>query len=218
MNASVDISVPDGVVREPVQTRAKATFERILQAGLEVLMADGLPGMNTNRIAEVAGVNIATVYAYFTNKESILAFLARRFEDERASWVEEYAAQLGVSGGPTWEQWFSKSIDGMIRFRLVEPGSLAVRRALTAMPELRDLDTWSTQRATEAKVAGLRRIAPKLTQAKARAISHTYTLTVTAVIDEAFAKTPYDRAAIRELKRMIIAYLGSYLPPSETQK
>lgn len=217
---SVPVIAPrlNGVVREPVQARSKATFERILQAGIEVLMTDGLPGMNTNRVAEVAGVNIATVYAYFTNKEGILAFLAHRFEDERATWVEQYAAQLGVNGGPTWEQWYSRSIDAMVRFRVAEPGSLAVRQALIAMPELRDLDTWSTQRATEAKIAGLRRIAPNLTQAKARALSHTYTVTVTAVLDDAFSQSPYDRAAIRELKRMIIAYLGTYLPPSRSSR
>lgn len=214
MSASVVAPSLSGVVREPIQARSKATFERILQAGIEVLMTDGLPGMNTNRVAEVAGVNIATVYAYFTNKESILAFLARRFEDERATWLEQYAAELGISDGPTWEQWYSRSIDAMVRFRVANPGSLAVRQALIAMPELRDLDRWSTQRATEANIAGLRRIAPKLTQAKARAISHTYSVTVTAVLDEAFSQSPYDRAAIRELKQMIIAYLGSYLPPS----
>lgn len=218
MSASVVAPSLSGVVREPIQARSKATFERILQAGIEVLMTDGLPGMNTNRVAEVAGVNIATVYAYFTNKESILAFLARRFEDERATWLEQYAAELGISDGPTWEQWYSRSIDAMVRFRVANPGSLAVRQALIAMPELRDLDRWSTQRATEANIAGLRRIAPKLTQAKARAISHTYSVTVTAVLDEAFSQSPYDRAAIRELKQMIIAYLGSYLPPSRPRQ
>jgi AcrR family transcriptional regulator len=213
------MSAPDataqsvGIVREPVQARARATFERILRATVDILVSEGLPALNTNRIAEIADVNIATVYAYFSNKEGILAYLANRFEDERASWVEDHAAELG--DGLPWEQWFTRSIDSMVQFRLAEPGGLAVRQALMALPELHELDQMSTLRATEAKIPGLRRIAPELTRAQARAISHTYTVTVTAVLDEAFRKTPHDRVAIRELKRMALAYLGTYLPPSE---
>lgn len=213
MSTTETTTQPIGIVREPVQARARATFERILRATVDILASEGLPALNTNRIAEMADVNIATVYAYFHNKEGILAYLANRFENERASWVEDHASELG--NGLPWEQWFTKSIDSMVQFRLAEPGGLAVRKALMALPELHGLDEMSTLRATEAKVPGLRRIAPELTRAQARAISHTYTVTVTAVLDEAFRKTPHDRVAIRELKRMALAYLGTYLPPSE---
>lgn len=197
-------------VKEPVQARAKATFERILEASVDILIDEGLSALNTNRIAEVAGVNIATVYSYFANKEVILAFLAERFENERASWVEGHATQLGVTSA--WEQWFAKTVDAMVQFRLDAPGSLAVRQVLMALPELHYLDDMSTARSAEAQVDGLRRIIPGLSRQRARAIARTYTVTVTAVLDEAFRHTPYDRAAIRELKRMAAAYIGSYLP------
>lgn len=201
-----------GLVREPVQSRSRATFERILQASVDILVSEGLPALNTNRIAETAGVNIATVYAYFSNKESIVAYLAQRFEDQRAGWVESHAGELGAT--PDWERWFTMTIDSMVRFRIEEPGGLAVRQALMVMPELHGLDEESTRRATEAKIPGLRRLAPTLTVARARSIAHTNTVTVTAVIDEAFRETPYSRSTIRELKLMVIAYLGTYLPPS----
>lgn len=201
-----------GLVREPIQSRSRATFERILQAAVDILGSEGLPALNTNRIAEAAGVNIATLYAYFAHKEAILAYLAHRFEDQRASSVEAHASELGQS--PDWQQWFVDSIDSMVRFRVDEPGGLAVRQALMVLPDLHSLDEISTRRATEAKIPGLRRLAPDLTQARARAISQTYTVTATGVLDEAFRRTPYSRKIIREFKVMAIAYLGVYLPPS----
>lgn len=192
-------------LRVPSQPRAKATFEKILDAAVTVLAADGLRGLNTNRIAEVAGVNVATLYSYFVNKENILAYLATRFEDERATHIETVAQQLGTTGD--WEAWFSDSIDAMVNFRLEEPGGLVVRQALMALPNLSQIDRESTRRATEAKIDGIRLIAPHLSEAKARTISHVYTLTVTAVLDEAFRSTPHDEQMVAQLKTMIFSYL-----------
>lgn len=201
-----------GLVREPSQSRSRATFERILQAAVDILAEEGLPALNTNRIAEAAGVNIATLYAYFAHKEGIIAYLAQRFEDRRATSVEAHAAELGWT--PDWHRWFTDSIDSMVQFRLDEPGGLAVRQALTVLPELRPFDEMSTRRATEAKIPGLRRLSPEMTLARARAVSRTYTVTATGVLDEAFRSGPFDRILIREFKSMAIAYLGAYLPPS----
>lgn len=42
------------------------------------MQRDGRPGLNTNRIAERAGVSIGTLYSYFPDKEAILLAMARR--------------------------------------------------------------------------------------------------------------------------------------------
>jgi hypothetical protein len=68
----------------------------------------------------------------------------------------------------------------------------------------------STQRATEAKIPGILRIAPHLTIEHARRISHVYTLSVTAVLDEAFRSSPHDAEMVDELKRMVLMYLRSH--------
>lgn len=57
------------------QDRAKATIETILQGAAHVLVKEGYEGTNTNRIAEVAGVSIGSIYQYFTNKEAIIGEL-----------------------------------------------------------------------------------------------------------------------------------------------
>ncbi len=63
------------VKKKGKQDRAKATIETILQGAAHVLVKEGYEGTNTNRIAEVAGVSIGSIYQYFSNKESIIGEL-----------------------------------------------------------------------------------------------------------------------------------------------
>jgi len=64
--------------KTPSQERAKATVDAILEAGAYILVRDGWENFTTNRVAERAGVNIASLYQYFPNKESIAIELQRR--------------------------------------------------------------------------------------------------------------------------------------------
>jgi AcrR family transcriptional regulator len=64
--------------RTPSQTRALDTVETIFEATARILQSEGRAGLNTNRVAELAGVSIGTLYSYFPNKESILLAMARR--------------------------------------------------------------------------------------------------------------------------------------------
>ena len=64
--------------KTPSQERAKATVDAILESGAYILVKDGWEKFTTNRVAERAGVNIASVYQYFPNKESIAVELQRR--------------------------------------------------------------------------------------------------------------------------------------------
>jgi AcrR family transcriptional regulator len=56
--------------------------ESILGAATRVLVEDGYEGATTNRIAEVAGVSVGSLYQYFPNKEAIIAELFERHEKE----------------------------------------------------------------------------------------------------------------------------------------
>jgi len=49
--------------------------EAIMQACRQILEEEGAGRLTTNRIAEVAGVTIGSLYQYFPNKEAILADL-----------------------------------------------------------------------------------------------------------------------------------------------
>ena len=58
--------------KQPVQERSKLMVEDIKIAASLVLQEGGLEALNTNRVAEVAGVSIGSLYQYFPNKESLL--------------------------------------------------------------------------------------------------------------------------------------------------
>lgn len=68
--------------KKPRQERSVATVEAILQAATYILTKRGWDAFTTNEVAARAGVNIASLYQYFSNKESIVAELQRRHVDE----------------------------------------------------------------------------------------------------------------------------------------
>jgi AcrR family transcriptional regulator len=71
--------------KTPRQDRSRATVDALLEATTDILSREGSAKLTTNRIAERAGVNIASLYQYFPSKEAILVELRRRHgEQERA--------------------------------------------------------------------------------------------------------------------------------------
>jgi AcrR family transcriptional regulator len=67
----------DSKRRNPQQDRAKETISAIFEATARILEREGRRALNTNSIAERAGVSIGTLYQYFPNKEAILIAMAR---------------------------------------------------------------------------------------------------------------------------------------------
>lgn len=64
--------------KRPLQERSVATVDAILQAATYILTKRGWAAFTTNEVAQKAGVNIASLYQYFPNKEAIVAELQRR--------------------------------------------------------------------------------------------------------------------------------------------
>src|SRR5262245_40667386 len=72
--------------KTPRQERSRATVEALLEATADILIRDGYTKLTTNRIADRAGVNIASLYQYFPGKEAIVAELRLRHgADQRAA-------------------------------------------------------------------------------------------------------------------------------------
>lgn len=65
--------------KQPRQARSRERVERIVQATRTLLERDGLQRLTTNHIAREAGVDIATLYQFFSGKEAILYTLAERW-------------------------------------------------------------------------------------------------------------------------------------------
>lgn len=74
--------------REPKQIRSRQTVEAVLDAVIRILKKQGIRGVTTNRIADIAGVSIGSVYQYFPDKRAIFAALHDRHVEEIARLVE----------------------------------------------------------------------------------------------------------------------------------
>ena len=79
--------------KTPRQERSRATVEAVLEATADILVREGYAKLTTNRIAERAGVNIASLYQYFPGKEAIVAELRRRHGAEQRAALGQVLAE-----------------------------------------------------------------------------------------------------------------------------
>ena len=66
--------------KNPVQSRSRQTVDAIIEAGARILADDGYRHMTTNRVAEVAGVSIGSLYQYFSGKDAVLGAILNRHQ------------------------------------------------------------------------------------------------------------------------------------------
>ncbi|QOZ45116.1 TetR/AcrR family transcriptional regulator [Bradyrhizobium sp. CCBAU 53340] len=64
------------------QQRSRATVDALVEATARILVKDGFEKTSTNRIAEVAGVSVGSLYQYFPGKEALVAAVIDRHNEE----------------------------------------------------------------------------------------------------------------------------------------
>jgi AcrR family transcriptional regulator len=80
--------------KAPAQARAQATVGAILDAAARVLSKESLAGFNTNRVAQVAGVSVGSLYQYFPGKDALMAALIERAQQQLVEQAEEALERL----------------------------------------------------------------------------------------------------------------------------
>jgi AcrR family transcriptional regulator len=97
--------------RRPQQRRARQTVEAILDAVVRILKREGFQAITTNRIAEVAGVSIGSLYQYFPDRPGIFEALHRRHIEE----IDRlFAAKFMEYAGSPLDQLVRAMVDAMI--------------------------------------------------------------------------------------------------------
>jgi AcrR family transcriptional regulator len=64
------------------QERSRSTVDALLEATTRILIKEGYDRASTNRIAELAGVSIGSLYQYFPSKEALVAAVVDRHTQE----------------------------------------------------------------------------------------------------------------------------------------
>jgi AcrR family transcriptional regulator len=196
--------------KSPRQERSRATVEAILQAAAYILVRQGYDAFTTNSVAERAGVNIASLYQYFPNKEAIFAELYRRHvaESRAAMLAALRAGDAARDGGRAGS---SRTVRRMV---------CALIAAHSVAPELHRIFTQEGARlglppiATEADGAiaemGARWVESVRGRHKNAELALWVAGTAThALIHAAFAERPADAtsdALIDEITRLLTSY------------
>jgi AcrR family transcriptional regulator len=109
--------------RRPTQRRAVETVEAVLDATVRLLKRSGSGSITTNRIAEVAGVSIGSLYQYFPNRGAIFNALHQRHIDQ----IDRMMQNIVVAhAGASLKDLVRAMIEAMVKSHAVDP----------ALPEL----------------------------------------------------------------------------------
>lgn len=77
-----------------LQERSRATVDALLEATARILVKEGFDKASTNRIAEVAGVSVGSLYQYFPGKEALVAAVIERHQQEIMQTVRDELAEV----------------------------------------------------------------------------------------------------------------------------
>jgi AcrR family transcriptional regulator len=64
------------------QERSRATVDALIEATARILVREGFDSASTNRIAEVAGVSVGSLYQYYPGKEALVAAVIDRHNQD----------------------------------------------------------------------------------------------------------------------------------------
>lgn len=192
----------------PVGLKGRGTVDRIIDATAYLLKARGYEALTTNHIAEAAGINIATLYKYFTNKQAILVALHERMS---LRWTGALAHLVNqIREGVPWRETVCKVIDVAAERRQGETGEAAMRIAMKVSPELRHYDRVESTESSRLVAEML------ITRASVDAVTATRVARVAievgmAVLDLLLLEEAVDETVwVDEAKAVVCNYLAPY--------
>lgn len=194
--------------KTPRQRRSAAMVETILEAAARVIDRGTLARFNTNRVAEVAGISVGSLYQYFPNKDALVAALIER-------------AQLGLDAR------LAAALEGARGKALLDGLRLLVRAGVAAQTERPALAAALDFEEARLPVQGL--LAGSAARLRGRVLTflewHRRRLRIDdlaraaadiqtiarALVDEAAREGPIDARALED--RVVRATAGYLLPP-----
>jgi AcrR family transcriptional regulator len=191
--------------KQPRQQRSAFMVEMILAAAARVLERHGLAGFNTNRIAEVAGISIGSLYQYFPNKHAVMVAL---IEQAQASLLQSIDRAMAEAAGLSLADGLRRLVRAAIAYQFSSP-----RLALVLDYEEQRLPVGDTLVTSAQLVRGqIRRFLqahrPAIAAADLGLAADDLFVLVRALIDAAALRQEDDLLALEDrLLRALIGYL-----------
>ena len=191
------------------QQRSRLTVNALLEATARILIREGFDKASTNRIAEVAGVSVGSLYQYFPSKEALVAALIDRHRHETMQVVRgELAEAMNLPVEPA----VRKLIEVAVKAHRIDP---RLHRVLTEqiprVGALEKVETFSREnyalfRAYLERHRGEIRAAD-LELAAFMCVTSIEALTHSAVLHLKVAAGDATAALVEEATRLVVGYL-----------
>lgn len=190
-----------GLRTPPAGRKSEATFDQIIHTAAKVLDDVPLRDITTHLIADRAEVNIATLYRYFSDLESILVEYAIRYQRFSVGGIKEMAVR-GVFADDR-RGWSDEMMDLATVMRTDTPGAVGIARDGYAIPQVRAITIAAEQAAARMLAISAGYYAPdakpedewyEMFLAIVRATSR--------ILDDACAERPADLEQVEALKEM----------------
>jgi AcrR family transcriptional regulator len=146
--------------RTPIQRRSQERLERVLKVAESIIVERGFANLNMRELAQLADVNIATIYTYYPNGQSLLRSLADRYIEILTAEYARFSPMINAMRTPAEkvDLLVSKSIEFYER----HPAYPAIWRGMQSDMDLLALDLADTRRYAEVLAPVLSSINPKL--------------------------------------------------------
>jgi AcrR family transcriptional regulator len=192
------------------QQRSRATVDALIEATARILVKDGFEKASTNRIAEIAGVSVGSLYQYFPNKEALVAAVIDRHNQVILQLVRATLAE--VAGMPL-EKAVRRLVTVAVEAHRIDPKLHRVlAEQIPRTGQLADVEAFNREvqalvRADlERRRKEMRKLDPGLAAficvSAIEAVAHNMVLNETEMLSE---KTV--RALVDETTRMVVGYL-----------
>ncbi len=126
------------MLKTPVQKRSRETVASIVESCSRLLVQEPYHAITTDKIAEMAGVSIGSLYQFFANKEGIVAAVIDDLLQKDLAYIEDNLSKLNTTDLDTKVKAFIEI--GFSRFHDNRP----LRTALQGVQGM--LDYWETRR------------------------------------------------------------------------
>ena len=195
--------------KNALQARSRATVDALVEATARILVRDGFEKTSTNRIAEIAGVSVGSLYQYFPSKEALVAAVIDRHHEEIMGIVR--AALTEVMDMPI-EKAVRRLVTVAIDAHRINPKLHRVLAEQIPRAGKLDVEAYSREIHTlvRAYLEGRRKemrkidldVATFICVSAIEAVAHNTVLNQTEVLPEKMVRTLVD-----ETTRMVVGYL-----------
>lgn len=198
-----------GLRTPPAGRKSEGTFDHIIGTAAQVLDDVPLRDITTHLIADRAEVNIATLYRYFSDLESILVEFDIRYQTFSLMGIKEMA----LKGAFTEDRrvWSDEMLDMAVVVRTDTTGAIGITRDGYAIPQVREIT-----RAAEDVAARMLSVATGYYAPGASSEEEWYqrylliVRTTARVLDEACITRPADLEQVALLKEMAFGFFEPY--------